>query len=107
MVLDELFPGLLDRMTEHGAVRGDVTGTGRWLMSGHRFRQQDSGLVGMLASRPFLEGHVRDAVSTVPNIQFVLGRDICGLTATEDRRRVTGVRVAAHGGDRASRVVVR
>ena len=29
-VLDELFPGLLARMTAHGAVRGDSTGTGRW-----------------------------------------------------------------------------
>jgi 2-polyprenyl-6-methoxyphenol hydroxylase-like FAD-dependent oxidoreductase len=97
MVLDDLFPGLLARMTEHGAVRGDVTGTGRWQMSGHQFRKADSGLVGMLAGRPFLEGHVCEAVRALPNVTFLPGHDICGLVAV-DGRRVTGVRVAAHGG---------
>ena len=97
MVLDELFPGLLARMTEHGAVRGDVAGTARWQLAGHRFRQQDSGLLGLLGSRPFLEGHIRDAVRALPNVALVVEHDICGLTATEDRRRVTGVRIAAHG----------
>jgi 2-polyprenyl-6-methoxyphenol hydroxylase-like FAD-dependent oxidoreductase len=62
-VLDELFPGLLAQMTAHGAVRGDTTGTGRWQLSGHRFRQENSGTSGVLASRPFLEGHVRAALS--------------------------------------------
>ena len=99
MVLDELFPGLLARVTEHGAVRGDVTGTARWQLAGHRFRQQDSGLLGLLGSRPFLEGHIRDAVRALPNVALVVEHDICGLTATEDRRRVTGVRIAAHGID--------
>jgi 2-polyprenyl-6-methoxyphenol hydroxylase-like FAD-dependent oxidoreductase len=97
MVLDELFPGFLARMTEHGAVRGDATGTARWQLAGHRFRQQDSGLPGLLASRPFLEGHIRDAVRALPNVALVVEHDVCGLTATEDGRRVSGVRVAARG----------
>jgi 2-polyprenyl-6-methoxyphenol hydroxylase-like FAD-dependent oxidoreductase len=98
MVLDDLFPGLLTRLTENGAVGGDVTGTARWQLSGRRFRKEDSGLVGVLGSRPFLEGHVRDAVSAVPNVTLVLGHDICGLVACEDGRRVTGVLIAAHAG---------
>jgi 2-polyprenyl-6-methoxyphenol hydroxylase-like FAD-dependent oxidoreductase len=96
-VLDELFPGLLARMTAHGAVRGDSTGTGRWLLSGHRFRQENSGISGVLASRPLLEGHVRAALGELPEVTFVPGHDIVGLTATDDRRRVTGVRLAPHG----------
>jgi len=96
-VLDELFPGLLARMTAHGAVRGDTTGTGRWQLSGHRFRQEHSGVSGILASRPFLEGHVRAALGDLPGVTLVPGHDIVGLTVTDDRRRVTGVRLASHG----------
>lgn len=97
IVLDDLFPGLLARMTEHGAVRSDVSGSTRWLMSGHRFRQEHSGLLGVLGSRPFLEAHVRDAVRGLAGVRFVLEHDICGLTASDDGQRVTGVRIAAHG----------
>ena len=96
-VLDELFPGLLAQMTAHGAVRGDTTGTGRWQLSGHRFRQENSGISGVLASRPFLEGHVRAALGELPGVTLVPGHDIVGLIATDDRRRVTGVRLAPHG----------
>ena len=96
-VLDELFPGLLARMTAHGAVRGDTTGTGRWQLSGHRFRQENSGISGVLASRPFLEGHVRAALGELPGVTLVPEHDIVGLLATDDRRRVPGVRLATHG----------
>ena len=96
-VLDELFPGLLEQMTAHGAVRGDTTGTGRWQLSGNRFRQENSGISGVLASRPFLEGHVRAALGELPEVTLVPGHDIVGLIATDDRRRVTGVRLAPHG----------
>lgn len=96
-VLDELFPGLLERLTAHGAVRGDTTGAGRWQLSGHRFRQEHSGISGVLASRPFLEGHVRAALGDLPGVTLVPEHDIVGLIATDDRQRVTGVRLAPHG----------
>jgi hypothetical protein len=86
-------------------VLGDVTGSGRWQLSGHRFCQQDSGLVAILASRPFLEGHVREAVLKLPNVTLVDGHDVCDLTATPDRRRVTGVRLARHNGATPARML--
>ena len=104
-VLDELFPGLLEQMTAHGAVRGDTTGTGRWQLSGHRFRQENSGISGVLASRPFLEGHVRAALGELPGVTLVPGHDIVGLIATDDRRRVTGVRLAPHGAAASTRTL--
>ncbi len=96
MVLDDLFPGLMARMAEHGAVWGDPTGTGRWQLSGHRFRKADSGLLGMAAGRPFLEGHVREAVRALPDVRLLTGHDIDGLVVV-DGRRVTGVRVTDRG----------
>ena len=45
----------------------------------------------LLASRPFLEGHVRAAVGELPGVTLVPEHDIvCGLTATDDRRRSPG-----------------
>ena len=104
-VLEELFPGLLAQMTAHGAVRGDITGTGRWQLSGHRFRQEDSGSVGVLASRPFVEGHVRTALGIVPGVTLVPEHDIIGLSTTANRQKVTGVRLAPHGSAAPTRTV--
>jgi 2-polyprenyl-6-methoxyphenol hydroxylase-like FAD-dependent oxidoreductase len=100
--LDELFPGLSARLIEQGAVTGDVLGNIRWQLSGHQLRQADIRLPGLMASRPFLEGHVRARVSESPNVTLVERTDIVTLTATTDRCRVTGVRVHdAAGGERA------
>src|SRR5262249_35704087 len=100
--LDKLFPGLSARLIERGAVTGDALGNIRWQVSGHQFRQADIRLPGLMASRPFLEGHVRVRVRDVPNVTLVERTDVIAVTATIDRRRVTGVRVHnTAGGERA------
>ena len=58
-ILEELFPGFTDTLTAAGAVRGDILGNVRWQLSGHQLQQANIGLPGLLASRPFLEGHLR------------------------------------------------
>jgi hypothetical protein len=58
-VLDELFPGFTDQVARAGAQVGDTLGVLRWQLSGQRLRQVDIGLPGLAASRPFLEGQVR------------------------------------------------
>lgn len=102
-VLDEFFPGLTARLIEQGAVTGDALGDSRWQLSGHQLGQVDIGLPVLMASRPFLEGHVRAQVSALPNVTIVECTDVVGLTTTADRRRVTGVRVHGNvaGGERA------
>lgn len=101
--LDKLFPGLIARLIGQGAATGDALGNIRWQLSGYQLRQADIRLPGLLASRPFLEGHVRARVSDVPNVTFVERTDVVAVTATTDRCRVTGVRVhdTAGGGERA------
>jgi 2-polyprenyl-6-methoxyphenol hydroxylase-like FAD-dependent oxidoreductase len=44
-------------------------------------------------SRPFLEWNVRRRVRAIPNVTFLEGHDVIGLTATPARDRVTGARV--------------
>lgn len=101
--LDEFFPGLTARLIEQGAVTGDLLGNGRLQLSGYQFRQMDIGLTGLLASRPFLEGHVRARVTELPNVTLAERTEVVSVTATTDQRRITGVRVhnLADGGEQA------
>ena len=96
-VLEELFDGLTDKLVADGAVSTDVLEESRFLLSGHRFRQAPSGLRGVLCSRPFLEGHVRARVRALPQVLF-LNAAITGLTSSDDRGRITGVRIAPSRG---------
>jgi hypothetical protein len=92
-VLDELFPGLQRQLTAGGAQVVDYPGGMRFFVSGHPLARVSTGVPVILMSRPFLEGHVRERVRDLPNVEFVEGCDVRGLAATGDRRRVTGVRV--------------
>lgn len=47
----------------------------------------------LLASRPFLEGHIRELVRALPQVTVLDGHSAAGLTATADRCRITGVKV--------------
>ena len=96
-VLEELLPGITAELIALGAPAGDLLANGRWYLSGHLLRQAPSGLVGLCASRPALEGQVRARVRALPNVAFLEGRDIVGLAAAPDGRRVTGVRVRRRG----------
>jgi 2-polyprenyl-6-methoxyphenol hydroxylase-like FAD-dependent oxidoreductase len=55
-------------------------------------------LVGLFSTRPFLEGHVRARVGTLPGVRFAERTDVLGLSATADQARVTGVRVQRNDG---------
>lgn len=93
-ILDELFPDFTAEVTAAGAVCCDVLADGRWQLSGHQLRQRHAGLPALLTSRPFLEGHVRERVFGLPNVQVLDGHAAAGLTAAQGGRRVTGARVS-------------
>jgi 2-polyprenyl-6-methoxyphenol hydroxylase-like FAD-dependent oxidoreductase len=98
-IIEELFPAIAATMVDAGAVSGDILGVGRWLLSGHRFRQATIGLNGLFFSRPFLEGHVRARVRELPGVHFLDGHAITALVTTADHATVTGVRVDGPAGD--------
>ena len=97
-ILEELFPGFTASLVASGAVRGDVLGNVRWQLSGHQLRQAQIGLPGLLASRPFLEGHVRAMVQSLPGVRFLEDCSVCGLTTAEDKQTITGVQVRGPDG---------
>ena len=73
-------------------------------MSGHQLRQAAIGLPALFASRPFLEGHVRAMVRRLPGVRIHGQRSICGLTATPDRRTITGLAFPQVPGRRPARI---
>lgn len=106
-VLDELLPGILEDMVADGAPSwsdGDLDrviveyGGHRFLPAGHLINPVTS----YLPSRPFLDWHVMQRLSVLPNVTIRGGHDVIGLTASRDRRRVTGVTIARRDATEAS-----
>jgi 2-polyprenyl-6-methoxyphenol hydroxylase-like FAD-dependent oxidoreductase len=98
-VLEELFPGLLEELVAAGAHVLDDGDLSRIYVRMGPYGLNRSGkfsdpaaLVSYLASRPFLEFHVRRRVGALGNVTFLDGHDVVGPIATA-AGRVTGVRV--------------
>lgn len=97
-VLDELFPGFREDLLAHGVTRWDDGDFAKleWSFGGHHLVRSghcaDAPRI-ISPSRPVLEWFVRQRVRAIPNVTFHEGHDVVGLTATSDRRRVTGVQV--------------
>ncbi|MGH3870588.1 MAG: FAD-dependent oxidoreductase [Pseudonocardiaceae bacterium] len=89
--LETLFDGFADEMVTAGALLGDLLADCRWYLDGYHYRQVPSGLFGLSASRPLLEGHVRQRVRALPTVEMLDGCDAAGFEI--DGRRVIGLRV--------------
>ena len=100
-ILDQLFPGLLSALVDHGA---PVWDDGDWsklymsiaghVMLRHGLAAFDHNQMAMyFPSRPLLEAAIRRRVEAVDNVDIRDGTDVAELTVTADRRRVTGVTV--------------
>jgi 2-polyprenyl-6-methoxyphenol hydroxylase-like FAD-dependent oxidoreductase len=96
-VLEELFPGILDELVLDGAHYMDGRDLSRlhYDIGGHLMVRTGSttSVTLYLATRPFLEEHVRARLRSIPNVTLLDKHDIVELTATPDHHRVTGARV--------------
>jgi 2-polyprenyl-6-methoxyphenol hydroxylase-like FAD-dependent oxidoreductase len=99
-ILDRLFPGLGEELIGLGAVEGDLLKDSRWIFEGACLSKRESGLKGLLVSRPLLEGVVRRRLLAIANIKAMQNTVVENVTATDDKQRVTGVRLA--GGENIS-----
>ncbi len=103
--LETLFDGFADEMVMAGALLGDIQADFRWYLDGHHYRQVPSGLHGLSASRPLLEGHVRQRVRALPTVGVLDGCDAAGLEVSADGRRVIGLRVLPRADGAAAQVL--
>ncbi|HET9874467.1 MAG TPA: 2-polyprenyl-6-methoxyphenol hydroxylase-like oxidoreductase [Mycobacterium sp.] len=97
-VLGQLFPGLLDELVAAGGNVLDEGDLSRiWMrLSGHDLNRSSAfakPITSYLASRPFLEAHVRQRVRSIGNVTIMDDHDVVGLIAARPDR-VTGARVA-------------
>ncbi len=97
--LEELFPGLLDEFVADGAATGDLGVRGRMCVNGHRLARGRLGRDDILASRPFVEGHVRRRLREDPAVTITQGRRVRTLVTTPDHQRVVGVEVVPNTDD--------
>ncbi len=103
-VIEELFPGILDELVADGVpVWGDGDLSKLYMsLGGHnalrsgRLTIDPVDMALYLASRPFLECHVRRRLQAIPNVTLLGGHDFVGLMTTSGR--VTGARVVEHDG---------
>lgn len=100
--LAELFPGLPEELAADGAtvLDGAKLSLVSLTFGGHRLNlngQPSSPMESYLASRPFLEAHVRDRVQAIDNVRILDGHDAVELLM-DDTRRVTSVLVAPRSG---------
>lgn len=77
--IDRLFPGAAEELVAVGAVSGDWGRDATMSFSGSRLRNIDAGLDLLAASRPLLEGHLRDRLRTVRGIRFRERHTVRGL----------------------------
>jgi 2-polyprenyl-6-methoxyphenol hydroxylase-like FAD-dependent oxidoreductase len=90
--LGQLFPGLLDQLVNDGAASGDADRI-RVCLNGHRLAPARTGHLGVFATRPFVEAHVRERVRQDDTITVRDDARITGLVVSPDRARVDGVRL--------------
>src|SRR5215468_2396413 len=90
-VIERFFPGWTDEVVASGGIRGDIAGDVHWIGHGVTIRSAPSDLVGLLASRPVLEGHVRRRLLRLPNVRIIENCAVQGLIASDDRSAVKGV----------------
>jgi 2-polyprenyl-6-methoxyphenol hydroxylase-like FAD-dependent oxidoreductase len=91
-ILSQLFPDLVPALLAGGAVPGDMGRDFRWHHFGAWKARFDSGIDGMLFTRPYLEYQIAERVRARPNVR-ILEAAVDGLAFDSDRKRVTGVRI--------------
>jgi pimeloyl-ACP methyl ester carboxylesterase/2-polyprenyl-6-methoxyphenol hydroxylase-like FAD-dependent oxidoreductase len=94
--LTHLFPDLEESLISEGAASGDYLNDVYWHQFGRYRARFQSGIRGIVMTRPFLEWHVRRRVLGLPNLT---GRQDCsveGLLSNNDRTRIIGVILQDH-----------
>jgi 2-polyprenyl-6-methoxyphenol hydroxylase-like FAD-dependent oxidoreductase len=104
-IVDDLFPAFTDELTQAGAHFCELFQGALFCPAGRPLARIRTGLRSLHASRPFLEGHLRERVQALANVEFVDRCDVVGLVADEDRDRVTGIRLLRRADGSAEEVL--
>jgi 2-polyprenyl-6-methoxyphenol hydroxylase-like FAD-dependent oxidoreductase len=92
-VIDQFFPGWSDEIVAAGGISADYADDVAWTGFGATLKSAPSGLIGVLASRPVLEGQLRRRLLALPNIRAVEDCTVLGVVASDDSAVIKAVRV--------------
>lgn len=98
-IMAHYFPDLPEALRREGAVMGDMGRDMLWHTNGGYRLQFDSGIAGVMASRPLLEWLIRQRVTALANVRIIDESDVKELHTTPDRSRVTGVKILRRTAD--------
>jgi 2-polyprenyl-6-methoxyphenol hydroxylase-like FAD-dependent oxidoreductase len=90
-VIENFFPGWSDQVVAAGGIRGDIAGDVNWVGHGVTIKSTPSDLIGLLASRPVLEGHVRRRLQALSNVRVIENCAVQGLIADDAKTTIKGV----------------
>jgi 2-polyprenyl-6-methoxyphenol hydroxylase-like FAD-dependent oxidoreductase len=96
-ILESLFPGFESALVEAGAIRFDFGHEAAWYHFGGWKKSFASGVSCISASRPLIELEVRRRVLALPNVRLRDDCEVTGLAVTDDRARVSGVKLRPRG----------
>jgi 2-polyprenyl-6-methoxyphenol hydroxylase-like FAD-dependent oxidoreductase len=100
-VLNRLFPGLSQKLSEQGALPVNMGNELDWFMLGQWRRKFASSIAIVACSRPLLESSIRDFLIQYPRVTFLQEREVIGLLLDETKTRVGGVRFRTRNGSPA------
>lgn len=92
-IISRFFPNIISDLVEGGAMLVDVAGDMMWYHFGGKKTRVQTGIIGPIMSRPFLESHIRRRVLALNNVNCVQACDVRELVATADGSRVTGIKI--------------
>jgi 2-polyprenyl-6-methoxyphenol hydroxylase-like FAD-dependent oxidoreductase len=98
-VIEDFFPGWTDEVVAGGGVSGDISGDVNWIGHGVTIKSAPSRLVGLLASRPVLEGHVRRRLMALSNVRVIENCAVQQLVTEDGKTTVKGVRARIGSGE--------
>ena len=97
-VIENFFRGWTSGVVACGGVIGDISSDVSWNGHGVTIKSAPSDLVGLLASRPVLEGNVRRRLMALPNVRVIENCAVRELVADDSKTTIKGVRARVSDG---------
>jgi 2-polyprenyl-6-methoxyphenol hydroxylase-like FAD-dependent oxidoreductase len=93
MILEQLFPGLVDELQAHGAAVVDDSKNITFDYEGHWHSARPRPQVSLSCSRVLLDSTIYQRLAAFPNVRIIQGFEVAGLRVDDKNERVTGVRM--------------
>jgi 2-polyprenyl-6-methoxyphenol hydroxylase-like FAD-dependent oxidoreductase len=88
-ILESLFPGLFASLVRDGSTVVDSGQDVHWFHAGYWKLQNKNDIELYCQSRPLLEWHVRKALASFPNVEFIDNCDVRGICTNEQQTLIT------------------